>query len=388
MSSPTSQSLNSEEIRALKDAAKKAHEKGDFAEAIRNQIQVVNHYAAEDEPNANESKLLCLYLYGLKDYAAAAKVLEFLTEKFPDDPENFENLGVVLRKLGRVPEAIGLLEKAVEMAPDRANIHDALAHSYGQTRRTDKCREHGRRSLEIKHKDSLAQGVVHPLPQGKPAPFSWKNLNVIAFSLWGKNPRYLDGAIRNARLIPDLYPGWQCQIYHDCSVPESTLDELRTLGARLEEMTPPKNFFDGLFWRFLPATQSDVDRFLIRDIDSVVNVKERVAVDEWLRSGKYFHVMRDFFSHTELILAGMWGGVGGVLPPLDQLLSEFKPAIRATETYDQLFLRLAVWPTISQSVLTHDSMFEALGAGPFPPFGDLPPNRHIGQNEAALHAKK
>ncbi len=388
MSTTTSGKLSGKELRAFKAAGRKAHQEGRFREAIDHQLKVVNHYAAIRRPSADESKLLCLYFYSLRDFPAAAQVLRFLKKTFPDDPENYENLGVVLRKMGKTREAIVELEEAVTMAPEKPNIHDALAHSYGQLGDREKCREHGNRSLEIKHRDSLEQGVRHPVPEEAPAPFSHGGRNIIAFSLWGDLSRYLDGAVRNARLIPDLYPGWTCRVYHDDSVPEGSLAELSDLGVELVTMAERRNFFDGLFWRFLPATDPEVDRFLIRDIDSVVNVKERVAVDQWLASDRYFHAMRDFCSHTELILAGMWGGVGGILPPLNQLLKEFKPRTRATETYDQVFLRLAVWPTVSQSILTHDSVFGALGAVAFPEYGGLPPGRHIGQNEAAIRGRE
>lgn len=377
-------SYSPEELQSLIAQGKKEYEVGRFIQAIELQIKVVNHYASEDEPNADASKLLCLYFYGKQDFASAAQVLRCLVEVFPDDPDNFENLGVVLRKMKQIPEAIKYLEKAVRMIPDKPNIHDALAHSYGQLGDFEKCKEHGCRSLEIKDIESLAVGIRHPIPQNPPAPFSHSGNSIIAFSLWGKNPRYLNGAIRNAMLIPDIYPGWTCRVYHDSSVPAEVLKQLKGRSVELVEMAPPKNFFDGLFWRFLPATESSVDRLLVRDIDSVVNVKERIAVDEWLDSDKYFHLMRDYFSHSELILAGMWGCVGGVLPSLDQLLKEFKPKVKATETYDQLFLRLAVWPTISQSLLSHDSVFQGLGGVPFPKYGTLGPDRHIGQNEAAL----
>ena len=50
-----------------------------------------------------------------------------------------------------------------------------------------------------------------------------------------------------------------------------------------------------------------------------------MAVDEWLTSGRYFHVMRDWFIHTDLIIAGMWGGVGGALPSLERSVGEIKP---------------------------------------------------------------
>jgi hypothetical protein len=123
---------------------------------------------------------------------------------------------------------------------------------------------------------------------------------------------------------------------------------------------------------------------LIRDADSIINTKERVAVDAWLASDKHFHIMRDFYSHTEVILAGMWGGVAGVLPPLEELRSEFEPDAGPTSTYDQIFLREMIWPTVRQSVLVHDSLYEVLGGQPFPPYGRLAPNRHVGQNDSVI----
>ena len=87
---------------------------------------------------------------------------------------------------------------------------------------------------------------------------------------------------------------------------------------------------------------------------------------DWLQSGKAFHVMRDWWTHTEVMLAGMWGGTGGVLPPLQTLLEDFKPASLANWHLDQWFLRAQVWPTARQSCLIHDSKFRALGSQDFP----------------------
>ena len=33
----------------------------------------------------------------------------------------------------------------------------------------------------------------------------------------------------------------------------------------------------------------------------------------------YFHLIRDYFTHTELILAGLWGGCTGVLNNADRI---------------------------------------------------------------------
>lgn len=36
---------------------------------------------------------------------------------------------------------------------------------------------------------------------------------IIAFSLWGDNPKYTVGAIKNAKLTSEIYPGWISRFY-------------------------------------------------------------------------------------------------------------------------------------------------------------------------------
>src|SRR5262249_49951752 len=131
--------------------------------------------------------------------------------------------------------------------------------------------------------------------------------------------------------------------------------------------------FGGLFWRFLVADDPSVDRYIIRDADSVVNTQERVAVDLWIESSRHFHVMRDWCSHTEPILAGMWGGVRGALPRLDTMIQEFvtdiTQRISIGRIIDQVFLRTKIWPIVRKSVLQHDSIFGFAGADDFPIWG-------------------
>ncbi len=378
--------MTSEEINELRQKGQKAQNLGNFDEAIAHQVQVVNAVRESDRKQyPQDAKLLALYLFTKNDFAASLKVLETLLDDHDDDANLHENCGVLYRKLNRIEDSIKSLERSAELDAKKANTFDALAHSYYQVGKKDKAVEAGNRSLELKDEESCALQKALPIPKAKKKikPFDYEGNNVIAFSLWGTNPRYLNGAMRNALLIPDMYPGWKARIYHDDSITPEAVDQLKRAGCQMVKMGAPKNFFDGLFWRFLAACDPKVDRFLIRDIDSVVNVKERVAVDEWLASDKHFHLMRDFYSHTELILAGMWGGVGGIFPELNDLLKLFKPKVRPTSTYDQLFLRIVVWPTIKQSLLAHDSVFTALGSKPFPPYGGLPDTSHIGCNEHA-----
>ena len=142
-----------------------------------------------------------------------------------------------------------------------------------------------------------------------------------------------------------------------------------------------------LLWRFAAAADPAVRRFLVRDADSLLSVKERVAVDAWLQSGYRFHAMRDWFTHTDLLLAGLWGGVGGILPPVETLLGHYTAWRVENDHVDQDLLAETVWPAIRRDVLIHDSVFTGcLGSVPFPPFGAMLPGMHIGQNAFHLFA--
>ena len=82
------------------------------------------------------------------------------------------------------------------------------------------------------------------------------------------------------------------------------------------------------------------------------------------------------------MLAGMWGGVAGVLPPLVQLLAgyEYNP-ITESRTADQKFLNRMVWPSIKDHCLIHDRIFRVLGARDFPVGSELAGGRHVGDND-------
>ena len=97
-----------------------------------------------------------------------------------------------------------------------------------------------------------------------------------------------------------------------------------------------------------------------------------------------FHVMRDWWTHTDPILAGMWGGIGGVLPKLGPMIAAYRPNRVETANWDQWFLRDRIWPLIRDHALVHDRCFGSRGATPFPtapPDGD----RHVGQDEFTAH---
>jgi hypothetical protein len=205
---------------------------------------------------------------------------------------------------------------------------------------------------------------------------------VISFSLWGNNPIYTIGAIRNAELSKDIYPDWVCRYYIGKSTPKDIIEKLNSFdNTEIIEMESDGDW-TGMFWRFYAAGDEDVDVVIVRDCDSRVNIREKEAVDEWLNSDKGFHIMRDHPYHTTEILGGMWGSKKGVVSNIKNLIDTYVKG--NFWQVDQNFLKEQIYPQIKNNCLVHDEFFEKK---PFP--SKRPKNLFVGQafkeNDDFLH---
>eukprot|EP00939_MAST-03C_sp_MAST-3C-sp1_P002790 g2790.t1 len=119
---------------------------------------------------------------------------------------------------------------------------------------------------------------------------------------------YTRGAIANAKLAPEIYgTSWTCRFYVADDVPKDIVNELETCPNTQVVVYKSLPGRAGQLVRFLPASESNVECLLVRDTDSRLNMREKVAVDEWIRSGKKYHVMYEHMHEDNTILGGMWG---------------------------------------------------------------------------------
>lgn len=195
-------------------------------------------------------------------------------------------------------------------------------------------------------------------------------MNVISFSLYGDNPIYTIGAIKNAQLAKIHFPEWTVRVYHDNTVPSDILNQLRDLDVHLHEMindNPNKGGFLRSIWRFIPLFDSDVIYFISRDCDSRLSERDRIAVNEWITSGKRFHIVRDHpHGHGWVINAGMWGARAfdrAHEPDSDDLYNAItsfcnSPQNLQEKTLDQILLRDHIYPRIVNDAFIHDEYFK------------------------------
>jgi protein O-GlcNAc transferase len=195
---------------------------------------------------------------------------------------------------------------------------------------------------------------------------------IISFSLWGDNPKYCIGAIKNAQLAQIIYPDWECWFYYPANNSPSVISILEMMpNVKVKPVSQPGDCRSTL-WRFEAAADLNCEVMISRDCDSRLSLRERAAVDEWLASDKVIHVMRDHPYHSVPILAGMWGAKRGALPNLKQDIIEFlKNGLRDDGNYwqvDQDFLANYVWTHHTRHIMIHDDGFwtQLWGGRPFP----------------------
>jgi GR25 family glycosyltransferase involved in LPS biosynthesis len=360
-------------------------QQGDRKGAINKILAVVNANPANIPRSIGLQ--LAYYLFQLQDYVAGENFLSSLLQQYPTDLEILENRAVMRVLINKIAGAVADFQAVVAQNPDVVNAWDGLAGALDRLGRWDEARRAGEESLVRKDRKVEAAYLYEDLGVTWPdiSPQVWDDRNsgsdVIAFSLWGSSPRYLRGAVRNLQELPLVYPGWICRFYVDDSVPVEFVNLAIELGAQVIQQPANQSVRQRLSWRFLVANDPKVRRFLVRDADSVISTREAKAVAEWLASDRWFHVMRDFWTHTDPILAGMWGGRSGLLPDLASLVMSYKSQKLETLNIDQWFLRDRVWPLIRSSTLIHDRCFRVLDGRMWPevdPVGDV----HVGQDES------
>jgi len=191
---------------------------------------------------------------------------------------------------------------------------------------------------------------------------------VISFSLWCQDKpldgydyqthnMYCFGAIRNLELKKEFYKDWIFRYYVNSTVPNNVQEKLKELGGELIDMTNSKIL--GMYWRFLPMEDKNIDLFIVRDVDSRINKREEDAVNEWIESDKILHVMRDHPHHYYKILGGMWGFKNKLNINFQNMLDNFlKNKNYKFKRMDDMIFLDQLYDKMKGNILGHDHFFK------------------------------
>ena len=179
---------------------------------------------------------------------------------------------------------------------------------------------------------------------------------VISYSLYGQQLKFLVGAIKNAQLAQRFFPGFTVRFYVGNSVPSWCRSTLALFpNVEIILVDEPENSISRM-WRFRAILDPKVDVVLSRDADARLSYREVLAHQEFLDSQFDFHIIRDHpTGHGYLISAGMFACKNKGMNFFEKLWSE--TPLRDTYMQDQEFLSSQIYPQIAGNVLVHDPYY-------------------------------
>jgi hypothetical protein len=177
---------------------------------------------------------------------------------------------------------------------------------------------------------------------------------IISFSIFNNRPKDVIGLICNCILVPYIYPGWTCRIYYDNTVSVECINVLKSLPyTEFYNMTEHwLSSYDQKMWRFLAASDKNVDVMISRDADSWISKREFVCVEEWLKSDKIIHIIRDHCYHSKEMMAGMWGIKKNNLD-IESKLKDMVEKYKEPKLGDQPFLKQYIYDKYKKDCFVH-----------------------------------
>lgn len=193
---------------------------------------------------------------------------------------------------------------------------------------------------------------------------------VISMSLYGKEPMYTYGAIRNAQIAKIFFPGWSLRFYipsqngtkPEWLVPERVVYRLEQLGAEIVYITSSDSRIPPSLYNLLIADNESVEYFVVRRPNNRLSDRDFSAVSDWLLSSgvRPVHCLRDHEIHADKpIISGLWGAKRADLMRLvgkPMLVALQEAATKTPDLSPQQFVNNTLWPMMKDSAMAHDSV--------------------------------
>jgi hypothetical protein len=148
-------------------------------------------------------------------------------------------------------------------------------------------------------------------------------LKVFSFCLYGSNPKYTLGMIENIKIINEYFNEWYTYIYYN-NIPSDILEKIKTFN-NVVLINSTYNNYKTTLDRFKSIDITNVEIMMVRDADSRIHERDRWAINEFIKSNKKLHIIRDHTAHQRPILAGLFGIKKGLLKfKIEDKLKEFE----------------------------------------------------------------
>jgi len=155
-------------------------------------------------------------------------------------------------------------------------------------------------------------------------------MKVFSFCLYGTEPNYYTGLLENIEIIKQYYPDFTIVVHKGTCDPSWVIPE----GVEVNN-TNRVGAINALL-RYLSMFTAEVG--FVRDTDSRVTARDRWCIDEFLKSDKSYHSIRDHYWHRSKLMAGTFGWKKSLplMIPTHEVGYGFDEHFLATEVYDRI----------------------------------------------------
>lgn len=182
-------------------------------------------------------------------------------------------------------------------------------------------------------------------------------MRAFSFCVYGpQSAKYHGGMLENLKTIQKHFPDWVVYVYlGNDTISLFVAKLLRYRQVRLRHVGTTGPIL--MMHRFLAIDDPDVELMVVRDADSRVHMRDRWAIEEFVKSDKKAHSIRDHPYHFTQILGGLWGLKRGIIPSMGELV---RPHLEELWCFgkDQFFLKEEVFPLVENELLVHTSQLE------------------------------
>lgn len=172
---------------------------------------------------------------------------------------------------------------------------------------------------------------------------------IFSFCLYGTERNYYQGLLDNMQIIGTTFENYRIFIYKGICDPSWEIidDPLVTV------IDTGREGAINMLFRYLPVLTHT--RGFIRDADSRISDRDIWCMEEFIKSNKKFHTIRDHYWHKSKISGGLFGWKSHVSFNLDI------GNTNAGYGYDEKYINEHLYPIIKSELLVHSSVYGYIG---------------------------
>jgi len=164
-------------------------------------------------------------------------------------------------------------------------------------------------------------------------------MKVFSFCIYGSELNYYNGLLENINIINEYFPDFEIYIYKGFCDATWTFQ-----GKNIKVIETEREGAINMLFRYLPLTFADLG--FVRDADSRIYERDRWCIQQFLKSSKNYHIVRDHYYHKEPIMGGIFGW---------KKTLNINLGLDATIIYseDMSYLKTHLYPLVKSDSLVH-----------------------------------